>query len=118
MPLLIAKLTKKQARIRAYELLDRVGLSPRAEHRPAQMSGGERQRTAIARALVTNPACLLADEPTGNLDESTAKSVIDLMLKLSKQENNGMIVVTHDHDIAKQMDKIYELTGGHLVQQH
>ena len=116
MPLLIAKQSKRQAKESASTLLDRVGLLDRVKHRPAQMSGGERQRTAIARALVTNPACVLADEPTGNLDESTATSVIELMLELCEQQNNGMIVVTHDHNIAKQMHKTYELTGGKLIQ--
>lgn len=118
MPLLIAKQSKKQAKEQALNLLDRVGLFDRVKHRPAQMSGGERQRTAIARALVTTPACVLADEPTGNLDESTAASVIELMLELCEQQNNGMIVVTHDHNIAKKMHKTYELTGGKLVQRY
>ncbi len=117
MPLLIAKMNKKAATAQALKMLDSVALSHRIKHRPAQMSGGERQRTAIARALVTNPACLLADEPTGNLDESTALSVIELMLDLKKQQNNGMIVVTHDKSLAKMMEKTYELTGGKLILQ-
>jgi lipoprotein-releasing system ATP-binding protein len=115
MPLLIAKMNKKKAKQKALELLEKVGLKDRTSHRPAQLSGGERQRTAIARALVTNPACILADEPTGNLDESTASAVMDLILELNQQQNNSMIVVTHDKALAKKMDKIYELTGGHLV---
>jgi len=117
MPLLIAKVKKFQAREQALKLLDQVGLSERVKHRPAQLSGGERQRAAIARAIVTNPACILADEPTGNLDENTASSVIELMLGLSQQQNNGMIIVTHDKTLAKKMGLIYELTGGHLVLQ-
>ncbi|MBL4772349.1 MAG: lipoprotein-releasing ABC transporter ATP-binding protein LolD [Alcanivoracaceae bacterium] len=117
MPLLIARQSKIQAREQAMVLLEKVGLQDRVKHRPAQMSGGERQRTAIARALVASPACVLADEPTGNLDESTALAVIDLMLKLNEQQNNGMIVVTHDKSLAKKMNKIYELTGGQLVHQ-
>ena len=117
MPLLIARQSKKNAQEQALLLLDKVGLKDRVKHRPAQMSGGERQRTAIARALVTNPACILADEPTGNLDETTALAVIDLMLDLNEQQNNGMIVVTHDKSLAAKMCKIYELTGGHLVLQ-
>jgi len=79
------------------------------------MSGGERQRTAIARALVTNPACVLADEPTGNLDETTASSIIELMLNLNKQQNSAMIIVTHDTSLANRMNKIYELSGHQLM---
>ncbi|MCF6288575.1 MAG: lipoprotein-releasing ABC transporter ATP-binding protein LolD [Proteobacteria bacterium] len=115
MPLLIAKQSKKQAKVQALALLEKVGLSERVKHRPGQLSGGERQRTAIARAMVTNPACILADEPTGNLDEATAFVVIDLMLELIQQQNNGLIVVTHDKRLANRMEKIYELTGGKLV---
>lgn len=115
MPLLIAKESKKIAAVKANELLDRVGLADRLKHRPAQLSGGERQRAAIARALVTKPSCLLADEPTGNLDEKTANEVMQLMLDLNKQENSGMIIVTHDLTLARQMDQIYELSGGQLV---
>jgi lipoprotein-releasing system ATP-binding protein len=117
MPLLIAKKNKKIAKQTARELLEKVGLQDRFAHRPGQLSGGERQRAAIARALVTNPACILADEPTGNLDEGTAKIVMDLMLELTQQQNNGMIVVTHDKSLANKMSKTYELTGGHLVLQ-
>ena len=117
MPLLIAKTSKKDAKNLAMALLEQVGLHDRVKHRPAQMSGGERQRAAIARALVTQPSCLLADEPTGNLDESTAHSVIKLMLELNEQRNNSMIIVTHDLSLAKRMGKIYELSGGQLVQQ-
>ena len=117
MPLLIAKLSKKQAKKKAMSLLKEVGLEHRVTHRPAQLSGGERQRTAIARAMVTNPSCILADEPTGNLDETTAKVITDLMLGLNEKHNNGMIVVTHDKTLAAKMQKIYELTGGKLVLQ-
>ncbi len=117
MPLLIAKLPKKEAKLKAMNLLAEVGLEERVKHRPGQLSGGERQRTAIARAMVTNPACILADEPTGNLDESTAKIITDLMLGLNQKHNNGMIVVTHDITLAGKMQKTYELTGGKLVLQ-
>ncbi len=118
MPLLIGKMSNTQAKNQAMKLLERVGLADRVKHRPAQMSGGERQRTAIARALVTNPACMLADEPTGNLDENTAKSVVELMLELNQQQNNAMIIVTHDKALAKKMNKIYELTGRQLLLQN
>lgn len=117
MPLLIAKISKSKAKEKALLLLDRVGLTDRVKHRPGQLSGGERQRAAIARALVTNPACILADEPTGNLDETTATVVMNLMLELTEQQNNGLIVVTHDKLLANQMSKTYELTGGKLVLQ-
>ena len=117
MPLLIAKYSKSAAREKSLKLLDKVGLIDRVKHRPGQLSGGERQRAAIARALVTNPACILADEPTGNLDETTATVVMDLMLELTEQQNNGLIVVTHDKSLANQMSKTYELTGGKLVLQ-
>ncbi len=117
MPLLIAKMNKAEAKQKAIKLLDRVGLIDRVKHRPGQLSGGERQRAAIARALVTNPACLLADEPSGNLDETTAITVINLMLELTEQQNNGLIVVTHDKLLANKMSKTYELTGGKLVLQ-
>lgn len=117
MPLLIAKVKKKEAAMKAKDLLEKVGLADRVRHRPAQLSGGERQRAAIARALVTNPACILADEPTGNLDEKTAHEVMQLMLDLNQQHNNGMIIVTHDLTLAKKMGQIYELSGGKLVRQ-
>ncbi len=117
MPLLIAKINKSKAKEQALELLYKVGLKERVNHRPSQLSGGERQRAAIARALVTSPACLLADEPTGNLDESTANSVLDLMLDLNEQQHNGLIVVTHDRKLARKMSKTYQLTGGELVLQ-
>jgi lipoprotein-releasing system ATP-binding protein len=115
MPLLIAKQSKIKAKEQALNLLYKVGLKNRVSHRPGQLSGGERQRAAIARALVTNPACLLADEPTGNLDEATANSVLGLMLELNEQQHNGLIVVTHDRNLAKKMNKTYELKGGKLL---
>jgi lipoprotein-releasing system ATP-binding protein len=117
MPMLIAKCSKKIAQQKALKLLTRVGLGERVKHRPGQLSGGERQRAAIARALVTNPACILADEPTGNLDETTAGAVMELMLELTQQQNNGLIIVTHDKSLADKMSKTYELTGGKLVLQ-
>lgn len=115
MPLLISKVSKLKAKQQAMKILNQVGLENRVLHRPAQLSGGERQRAAIARALVMNPACILADEPTGNLDEATANSVLELMLDLHHQQHNGLIIVTHDIRLAKKMNKIYELTGGKLV---
>lgn len=102
---------------RAKELLDRVGLKDRLDHRPAELSGGEKQRTAIARALILSPTLLLADEPTGNLDQSTAESVAGVLLDLQQQEQTMMIVVTHSHDLANQLSQQWELNNGQLVAQ-
>lgn len=115
MPLLIGNKSMKQARQKARELLERVGLLERLSHKPSQLSGGERQRVAIARSLANNPACVLMDEPTGNLDGANAKSIQDLMLELSDSINTAFVVVTHDHDFAKTMDAIFELSEGKLM---
>ena len=94
---------------RAKMLIDRVGLSQRIDHRPAELSGGERQRAAIARALIRHPALLLADEPTGNLDRTTAASITALLLELHRQENTMLIAVTHSHELAAQLDRRMEM---------
>ncbi|RKV69828.1 MAG: lipoprotein-releasing ABC transporter ATP-binding protein LolD, partial [Neisseria sp.] len=96
MPLLIGKMKKAEAEQRAVEMLEKAGLKKRIQHRPSELSGGERQRAAIARALVTRPKCLLADEPTGNLDRKNAQNVLDMMLDLKSELNTSLIVVTHD----------------------
>lgn len=114
MPLLLAKTSVKQARKQAHALLAKVGLSKREEHKPAQLSGGERQRVAIARALVHQPKCVLADEPTGNLDQETAAQVFDLMLDLNQQFHTTLIIVTHDRHFAKKTNKVMALKEGHL----
>ncbi|MBL7480200.1 lipoprotein-releasing ABC transporter ATP-binding protein LolD [Legionella bononiensis] len=114
MPLLIGGMPVKQAEQKASEMLEHVGLKPRKEHKPAQLSGGERQRVAIARALVHQPHCVLADEPTGNLDQATATKVFDLMLDLNKQMKTALVIVTHDQEIAKRMDRIMILHEGTL----
>lgn len=114
MPLLVGGVDKVKARRQAMEILQQVGLEQRQTHRPAQLSGGERQRTAIARAMVTRPDCILADEPTGNLDEKTAKSVMDTFIQLNKERNTSLVLVTHDMQIARQMQSIYELKHGDL----
>lgn len=115
MPLLLANYSVAAAREQAKEILDKVGLAAREDHKPAQLSGGERQRVAIARALVHRPKCVLADEPTGNLDRETAAHVFDLMLTLNQQLNTTLIIVTHDEEFAKKMDKIMTLKNARLV---
>lgn len=99
---------------RARRLLDRVGLNDRLEHRPAALSGGQKQRTAIARALVRRPALVLADEPTGNLDQTTAAQVADLLLELQAEENTILIVVTHSSSLAERMQQRQRLDNGRL----
>ena len=117
MPLLLSGMTIADAQLKAANVLDHVGLKSRVQHKPAQLSGGERQRVAIARALVHQPQCVLADEPTGNLDQSTAHKVFDLMLALNKEMNTALVIVTHDQQIANRMDKVLVLHEGMLVEQ-
>jgi len=117
MPLMIARKNKQQSIQRAAQLLDSVGLSQRATHRPSALSGGERQRVAIARALANNPACVLMDEPTGNLDSQASDSIERLMDDLSKQLNTAFVVVTHDQNVAARMDSIYRLEACRLERQ-
>ncbi len=114
MPLLLQRMSIAKAQKRAKRLLDKVGLQARFTHKIAQLSGGERQRVAICRALVTEPACVLADEPTGNLDGQTADQVFNLMLQLNQELQTSLVIVTHDIALAQRMEKVMHLQAGKL----
>jgi lipoprotein-releasing system ATP-binding protein len=114
MPLLIRREAKAVALAQARELLGRVGLGERLTHKPGELSGGERQRAAVARALITRPQLVLADEPTGNLDSGNGEHVLKLMLELNEELHTSLVIVTHDHAIARRMDRILVLEDGAL----
>ncbi len=114
LPQRAAGIAKPAARDRARDLLARVGLEQRLDHRPSQLSGGEQQRVAFCRALANNPAVLLADEPTGNLDPDTAGRVFDILMALVRDTGLSALVATHNHDLAARMDRVLKLSSGRL----
>lgn len=115
MPLLIRRIADAEAKQKAAELLTAVGLKERLNHLPGEMSGGERQRTAIARALIGTPACLLADEPTGNLDAETAQSVFDILIENAHRTGSAAVIVTHDATLAARCDRVLTLKMGSIL---
>lgn len=116
MPALISRKSPKTVRERAKELLDRVGLSHRLEHKPTELSCGEQQRVAIARALINNPGIILADEPTGNLDEGTSREIYELLLGLTRESGHSLLIVTHDRNLVKEVNRVVELSNGKTVE--
>jgi len=114
LPLRIARQPAEEAQRQAVDLLKQVGLGHRLHHKPAELSGGERQRVAIARALITRPGCILADEPTGNLDSKSADQVFELMLSLNEQFDTALLVVTHDLALAAQIGQTITLVDGRI----
>lgn len=117
LPLIIRGQSKKVAEQRAMQILERVGMQSRAHHKPGELSGGERQRVAIARALVTDPSLVLMDEPTGNLDQTTAQTILALMDELAQESACAFVIVTHDVSLAAHQDRVMKLDAGKLVEQ-
>lgn len=115
MPLLIGGVDPEEASKKSEAILAEVGLSQRLHHKPSELSGGERQRCAIARALIHNPDCVLADEPTGNLDRKNAEQAIELIIQLNQSYKTALVIVTHDLQIAERMSRVYTLEDGVLA---
>jgi len=114
MPLLIRRMERRAAIAKAFSVLEELGLSKRSKHLPSELSGGERQRCAFARAMVTEPACVLADEPTGNLDAQTADEVFEAMVRLSNSHGTAFVLVTHDAALAARTGRVLSLQDGRL----
>ena len=112
MPMLIAGINKNEAKKKALNLLEKVSLSEKANSRPSELSGGQRQRVAIARALANSPELILADEPTGNLDEKNALMVFSLFEKLVKEDKIAVVIVTHDNSLSEKCDRVYTMKDG------
>jgi lipoprotein-releasing system ATP-binding protein len=117
LPQMIAGKSRREAQARAQVLLDELGLAERVNHQPAQMSGGEQQRVAVARALANSPRLLLADEPTGNLDPATSGAVFENLYSLARKSGVAVLVATHNLELARHMDRVFALKDGHLVAQ-
>ncbi|ARP86334.1 ABC transporter ATP-binding protein [Bordetella genomosp. 9] len=115
MPLIVRRMPRDAAREQARVVLQQVGLAAREHHFPGQLSGGERQRVALARALVTRPVCVLADEPTGNLDRNTAHSMFELLTRVNKESGTAFAIVTHDRELASRADRQLAMEQGRLV---
>lgn len=112
LPQMIAGKQRDNAKRRAFELLDLVGLTPRADHRPGQLSGGEQQRVALVRALANKPKILIADEPTGNLDPQTAEIIFGVLQDIVRTQNLALLMATHNHDLEKRMGRVLEIKAG------
>ena len=115
MPLIVRRESREQARVEAQKMLELVGLQARVQHFPGQLSGGERQRVALARALVAQPACVLADEPTGNLDRNTAQQMFSLLKQVNAEAKTAFLIVTHDQELAALADRRLYMEAGRLV---
>ena len=115
MPLIVRRVSRREARAVAARMLELVGLSARVDHFPGQLSGGERQRVALARALVGSPSCVLADEPTGNLDRHTAHEMFRLLKQVNRESRTAFVIVTHDDELAKLADRRLQMDAGRLV---
>lgn len=116
MPLIVRRMDRRDARENAARILDLVGLSMRKDHFPGQLSGGERQRVALARALIGQPACVLADEPTGNLDRHTAHEMFGLLKQVNRESRTAFVIVTHDVELARLADRRLQMESGRLVE--
>ena len=115
MPLIVRRESREHARVEAQRVLELVGLQARVQHFPGQLSGGERQRVALARALVAKPACVLADEPTGNLDRHTAQQMFSLLKQVNAEAKTAFLIVTHDQELAALADRRLYMEAGRLV---